>query len=85
MREPAMAREPRLMREPAQGREPHRERELCRIVGRLRQYYSAAEVRTWLYACHPQLAGERAIDLINQNRSEEVLRVIDRLDAEVYL
>jgi hypothetical protein len=31
------------------------------------------------------LAGERAIDLINQNRSEDVLRVIDRLDAEVYL
>jgi hypothetical protein len=55
------------------------------VVGRLREYYSADEIRTWLYACHPQLAGERAIDLINQNRSEDVLRVIDRLDAEVYL
>lgn len=55
------------------------------IVGRLEEYYSAEEIRTWLYARHPQLDGERAIDLINQNRSEEVLRVLDRLDAGVYL
>ena len=55
------------------------------VVGRLREYYSPDEIRTWLYARHPQLAGERAIDLVNQNRSEDVLRVIDRLDAEVYL
>ena len=55
------------------------------VVGRLREYYSADEIRMWLYARHPQLAGERAIDLINRNRSEDVLRVIDRLDAEVYL
>ena len=55
------------------------------IVNRLREYYSAEEIRTWLYARHPQLGGERALDLINRNRSEDVLRVIDRLDAEVYL
>jgi transcriptional regulator with XRE-family HTH domain len=55
------------------------------VVSRLREYYNADEIRTWLYARHPQLAGERAIDLINQNRSEDVLRVLDRLDAEVYL
>jgi transcriptional regulator with XRE-family HTH domain len=55
------------------------------VVGRLREYYSADEIRMWLYARHPQLGGKRAIDLINQNRSEDVLRVIDRLDAEVYL
>ena len=55
------------------------------IVNRLREWYNAAEIRTWLYARHPQLDGKRAIDLINQNRSEEVLRIIDRLDAEVYL
>lgn len=55
------------------------------IVGRLSEYYSADEIRTWLYARHPQLGGDRAIDLINQNRSEDVLRVIDRLDAEAYL
>jgi transcriptional regulator with XRE-family HTH domain len=55
------------------------------IVGRLEEYYSAEEIRTWLYARHPQLDGARAIDLINQGRSEEVLRILDRLDAAVYL
>jgi DNA-binding transcriptional regulator YiaG len=55
------------------------------VVGRLREYYSADEIRTWLYARHSQLDGARAIDLINQHRSEDVLRIIDRLDADVYL
>ncbi len=55
------------------------------IVGRLQEYYTADEIRTWLYARHPQLEGERAIDLINKNKSEEVLRILDRLDAEAYL
>ena len=55
------------------------------VVGRLREYYTANEIRTWLYARHPQLDGARAVDLINQNRSEDVLRVLDRLDADVYL
>jgi hypothetical protein len=55
------------------------------VVGRLREYYTAHEIRTWLYARHPQLDGARAIDLINRNRSEDVLRVLDRLDADVYL
>lgn len=55
------------------------------IVQRLSEYYSADEVRTWLYARHPQLEGRRAIELINQNQSEDVLRILDRLDADVYL
>ena len=55
------------------------------IVGRLQEYYSADEIRIWLYARHPQLEGERAIDLVNQGASERVLNVLDRLDAEVYL
>ncbi|MGH6871473.1 MAG: hypothetical protein ACREHE_08200 [Rhizomicrobium sp.] len=55
------------------------------IVGRLREYYTADEIRTWLYARHPQLNGERAIDLINKNQSVEVLRILDRLDSEVYI
>lgn len=55
------------------------------VVMRLSEYYSAEEVRAWLYARHPQLEGERAIDLIHENRSEEVLNVLDRLDADVYL
>jgi transcriptional regulator with XRE-family HTH domain len=55
------------------------------VVGRLGEYYSPEEIRIWLYARHPQLNGERAIDLICQNRSEEVLRVLERLDAEAYV
>jgi hypothetical protein len=55
------------------------------VVGRLQEYYSADEIRSWLYARHPQLDGERAIDLIHQGKSIEVLRVLDRLDAGVYL
>jgi transcriptional regulator with XRE-family HTH domain len=55
------------------------------VVVRLQEYYSADEIRTWLYARHPQLDGERAIDLISRNESERVLSVLDRLDAEVYL
>jgi hypothetical protein len=55
------------------------------IVGRLQEFYSAEEIRTWLYARHPQLEGERAIDVINQGSSERVLNVLDRLEAEAYL
>jgi transcriptional regulator with XRE-family HTH domain len=55
------------------------------IVARLEPYYTADEIRAWLYARHPQLEGARAIDLIHEGRSEEVLRVLDRLDAGAYL
>lgn len=55
------------------------------IVGRLGEYYTAEEIRVWLFALHPQLDNERAIDLINSNRSVEVLRILDRLDADVFL
>jgi transcriptional regulator with XRE-family HTH domain len=59
--------------------------DLYYVVGRLEEYYSPDEIRTWLYARHPQLNGERALDLINQSRTEEVLAVLDRLENEVYL
>jgi len=59
--------------------------DLYYVVDRLREYYTSEEIRTWLYARHPQLDGARAIDLINQNKSEDVLKVLDRLDSEVYL
>jgi uncharacterized protein (DUF2384 family) len=55
------------------------------VVGRLQEYYSAEEIRTWLYARHPQLEGRRAIDLIHDGESIEVLRILDRLDAGAYL
>lgn len=55
------------------------------VVGRLAEYYSPDEIRSWLYARHPQLSGGRAIDLIHERRTEEVLQVLERLDDEVYL
>ena len=55
------------------------------VVGRLAEFYAPDEIRMWLYARHPQLGGERAIDVIVAGRSEEVLAVLDRLDAGAYL
>jgi len=59
--------------------------DLSYVVMRLSEYYSSEEVRTWLYAPHPQLDGERAVELINAGRSEEVIAILDRLDADAYL
>ena len=59
--------------------------DLSYVVMRLGEYYSHEEVRAWLYARHPQLEGERAIDVIHDERTEEVIAVLDRLDADAYL
>jgi transcriptional regulator with XRE-family HTH domain len=55
------------------------------VVERLSDFYTPDETRLWLHARHPLLAGERAIDLINSGRTEEVLAVIERLDAGAYV
>lgn len=55
------------------------------IVVRLGDYYKPEEIRLWLYARHPQLNGERPIDVINDERSEEVLNGLERLDSGAYL
>jgi hypothetical protein len=59
--------------------------DLAYIVMRLGEYYTNEEVRVWLYARHPQLGGERAIDLIHNDRSEDVLAILDRLDSDAYV
>lgn len=59
--------------------------DLYYIVGRLNEYYAPDEVRAWLYARHPQLGGERPMDLIHNDRSIEVLAVIDRLDNDAFV
>ncbi|HBG98684.1 MAG: DUF2384 domain-containing protein [Rhodobacteraceae bacterium] len=59
--------------------------DLYYIVGRLSEFYAPDEIRTWLYARHPQLGGERAMDLIHSDRSVQVLAVIDRLDDDVFV
>ena len=55
------------------------------VVDRLSDFYMADEIRLWLHARHPLLDGDRAIDLIRANRTENVLAVIDRLDAGAFL
>ena len=59
--------------------------DLSYVVMRLSEYYSQEEVRAWLYARHPQLEGRRAIDLIHDERTEDVIAILDRLDADSYL
>lgn len=58
--------------------------ELRYVVDRLAEYYSPEETRLWLHAKHPLLGNERAIDLINDGRIEEVLAVIEMLDAAAF-
>ncbi|HWK45257.1 MAG TPA: hypothetical protein VNT30_11070 [Stellaceae bacterium] len=55
------------------------------VVSRLDEYYTPEEVRLWLYAPHPQLEGQRAIDLIVNDRTADVIAILDRMDAEAYL
>jgi transcriptional regulator with XRE-family HTH domain len=55
------------------------------VVELLSDYYSPDETRLWLHAPHPLLDRQRAVDLIHAGRTEEVLAVIDRLEAGAYL
>jgi len=55
------------------------------VVDRLSEFYTPDETRLWLHASHPLLNQERAIDLISNGRTEEVLAVIERLEAGAYL
>lgn len=59
--------------------------DLSYVVMRLSAYHRQEEVRAWLYARHPQLDEARAIDLIRDERAEEVIALLDRLDADAYL
>ena len=59
--------------------------ELRYVVDRLSDFYTPDETRLWLHARHPLLNGERAIDRINEGRTEEVLAVIERLDSGAYI
>lgn len=55
------------------------------IVDCLSEFYTPEETRVWLYARNALLNGERAMDLIHQGRTEEVLVVIERLAALAYV
>ena len=55
------------------------------VIDRLSDFYTADETRLWLHSRHPLLNGERAIDLINSDRTEEVLAIIERLEAGAFV
>ena len=55
------------------------------VVELLSDLYTPEETRLWLHARHPLLNNERAVDLIIQDRTQEVIAVIERLNATVYL
>ncbi len=55
------------------------------VVDRLSEFYSPDETRAWLYARNALLDGERAVDLIHADRTEDVLAAIERLAALSYL
>lgn len=55
------------------------------VVECLSDFYTPEETRLWLHTPHPLLGRERAVDLILEGRTEEVLAVIERLEAGAYL
>lgn len=55
------------------------------VVERLSDFYTPDETRLWLHTSHPLLERERPVDLIQAGRTEEILAVIDRLEAGAYL
>jgi uncharacterized protein (DUF2384 family) len=59
--------------------------ELRYVVDRLSDFYTPDEARLWLHSKHPLLNQRRAIDLIREGKTEEVLATIDRMDAGAYL
>lgn len=55
------------------------------VVDRLSEHYSPDEVRVWINARNELLGGQRAIDLIHDQRTEEVLEAVERLGDMAYL
>ena len=55
------------------------------VAERLSDFYEPDEARLWLQTGHPQLSGEKPYDLINEDRTAEVLEIIDRLESGVFL
>ncbi len=54
------------------------------VVERLADFYSPDETRIWLYSKHRLLNGNRAIDLIHEGMTDEVLAVIESLDEGTF-
>ena len=55
------------------------------VVVCLSEFYTPDEAKVWLYSRNALLNGERAMDLIHEGRTEEVLAAIERLAALAYI
>ena len=55
------------------------------VVDRLSEFYTPDETRAWLYSKNNLLNGERAIELINEDRTDEVLTAIESFESTAYL
>jgi hypothetical protein len=55
------------------------------VVDRWAEFYDPDKTRTWLYSRNDLLGGERAMTLIYDDRTDEVLAAIERLGALAYL
>ncbi len=58
--------------------------ELRYVVDRLGEFYTPEETRLWLHARHPMLGNARAIDLIDEGKTQDVLAVIEAIDAGAF-
>lgn len=54
------------------------------VVDRLAEFYTPDQTRIWLYARHPLLEGQRAIDVIHGGEADKVLGVIESLEDGTY-
>ena len=55
------------------------------LVSQLATYYNSDEAKLWLFSPHPLLQGQRPADLIAEQRTDEVLTLIDQLDSAAYI
>ena len=55
------------------------------VVMKLSEFYTPDETRLWLYSRNELIGGQRAVDLIHEERTEEVLVAIERLAALSYI
>lgn len=61
------------------------EREFDRLEIRLAELYSPFERAVWWSSPQPLLNNERALDVLTSGKSHELHRILDQLDAGVYL
>lgn len=55
------------------------------VVDTLAEFYSPDEIRLWLYASNHLLDGRKAIDLIHNQQTDEVLDAIERLASHSFI